>query len=215
MRDIEDELELKSGENNRMRKQVADLERTVQDLYVSRKGEGSFQVELDALKADNERLIMLLKSTTEVRIRSIDHPQYQNMPESEVLKESRSMLLNKSGLNQSFNTGGSRARGKSTGGESKYGPNLSNEWIPTEAVRVIQKIKEQFNAQMTETCVSQILYELNSIWRAIMRKESDAIKRKLTEQIQDLRRQLITKRAFDEEEAHREISRLKKELTFT
>ena len=42
MRDIEDELELKSGENNRMRKQVADLEKTVQDLFVSRKGEGSF-----------------------------------------------------------------------------------------------------------------------------------------------------------------------------
>jgi len=65
MKDIEDELELKSGENNRMRKQVADLEKTVQDLFVSRKGEGSFQVELDALKADNERLIMLLKTTTE------------------------------------------------------------------------------------------------------------------------------------------------------
>ena len=47
-----------------------------------------------------------------------------------------------------------------------------------------------------------------------MRKENDAIKHRLTEQIQDLRRQLITKRAFDEEEAHREISRLKKELTF-
>jgi polyhydroxyalkanoate synthesis regulator phasin len=42
MRDIEDELELKSGENNRMRKQVADLEKTVQDLFVGRKGEGSF-----------------------------------------------------------------------------------------------------------------------------------------------------------------------------
>lgn len=67
---------------------------------------------------------------------------------------------------------------------------------------------------MNETCVSQILYELNSIWRAIMRKENDAIKHRLTEQIQDLRRQLITKRAFDEEEAHREISRLKKELAF-
>lgn len=29
MRDIEDELELKSGENNRLRNQVADLEKTV------------------------------------------------------------------------------------------------------------------------------------------------------------------------------------------
>jgi hypothetical protein len=67
---------------------------------------------------------------------------------------------------------------------------------------------------MTETCVSQILYELNSIWRGIMRKENDAIKRKLTEQIQDLRRQLITKKAFDEEDAHKEITRLKRELQF-
>lgn len=67
---------------------------------------------------------------------------------------------------------------------------------------------------MTETCISQILYELNGIWRAIMRKESDAVKRHYTAMVQDLRRQLVTKRAFDEEEAHKEITRLKKELNF-
>ena len=67
---------------------------------------------------------------------------------------------------------------------------------------------------MTETCVSQILYELNGIWRSIMRKETETIKRHYTQQVQDLRRQLITKRAFDEEEAHKEITRLKKELQF-
>ena len=65
LRDIEEELELKSGENNRLRNQVADLEKTVQDLFVSRKGDGTFQVELDALRADNERLLLLLKSTCE------------------------------------------------------------------------------------------------------------------------------------------------------
>lgn len=63
--EIEEELEMKSGENNRLRKQVADLEKTVQDLYVSRKGNGSLQIELDSLKQDNERLIALLKETTE------------------------------------------------------------------------------------------------------------------------------------------------------
>ena len=61
------------------------------------------------------------------------------MPDSDVMKESRTLALNKSGLNASFATGNSRTRGKSVGGNdtSKYGPNLSNEWIPTEAVRVI------------------------------------------------------------------------------
>jgi uncharacterized protein YoxC len=42
MKDIEEELEMKSGENNRLRNSVADLEKTVQDLFMSRKGEGSF-----------------------------------------------------------------------------------------------------------------------------------------------------------------------------
>ena len=63
--DIEDELEMKAGENNRLRKQVADLEKAMQDLYCSRKGNGSLQIELDSLKQDNERLLSLLKETTE------------------------------------------------------------------------------------------------------------------------------------------------------
>lgn len=47
-----------------------------------------------------------------------------------------------------------------------------------------------------------------------MRKENAAIKRKFTLQVQDLRRQLVTKKAFDEDASQREISRLKKELAF-
>lgn len=38
IKDIENELEMKSGENNRLRKQVADLEEAMNDLYYSRKG---------------------------------------------------------------------------------------------------------------------------------------------------------------------------------
>ena len=64
----------------------------------------------------------------------------------------------------------------------------NNDWIPTQAVRAILQIKEKFNGQMSETCVSQILYDLNTIWREIMRKENNAIKKRLTAQIQDLRR---------------------------
>ena len=47
-----------------------------------------------------------------------------------------------------------------------------------------------------------------------MRKENESIKKKYTLQIQDLRRQLVTKKSFDEDESQREISRLKKELLF-
>ena len=44
--DLEDEMELKSGENNRLRKQVADIEVAIQDLYRSRKGHGTLQIEM-------------------------------------------------------------------------------------------------------------------------------------------------------------------------
>jgi len=56
----------------------------------------------------------------------------------------------------------------------------NNDWIPTQAVRAILSIRDQFNGSMSETCISQILYELNSIWREIMRKENNAIKKRLT-----------------------------------
>jgi hypothetical protein len=61
MADIEEELELKSGENNRLRAQVADQEKTVADLYVSRKGEGSFEVEMDKQERDDILSWALLK----------------------------------------------------------------------------------------------------------------------------------------------------------
>jgi chromosome segregation ATPase len=86
MRDIEEELELKSGENNRLRAQVADMEKAVADLYVSRKGEGSFEVEMEKLKADNERLILLLRASND----------YQDMTEADILKTAHSGKRGKS-----------------------------------------------------------------------------------------------------------------------
>ena len=47
-----------------------------------------------------------------------------------------------------------------------------------------------------------------------MRKENNAIKKRMTSQVQDLRRQVVTKQAFDKTELMSEISRTKKELAF-
>ena len=79
MSDIEEELELKSGENNRLRTHVAELEKSVMDLYGSRKGEGSLAVELNNMKADNEKLIQLLRETSD----------YQDLQDVEILKKAK------------------------------------------------------------------------------------------------------------------------------
>ena len=80
IKDIEDELEMKSGENNRLRKSVADLEAAMHDLYKSRKGQGSLSIELENLKQDNERLLNLLKDTCE----------YSDKTEDEIVKIAKS-----------------------------------------------------------------------------------------------------------------------------
>lgn len=74
---------------------------------MSRKGEGSFEVEMDKMKADNERLIMLLRASND----------YQDMTDSDILK--------KATFNS--NLGSSNKRGKSAdpaANKSQYGPNL-------------------------------------------------------------------------------------------
>lgn len=182
MERIEEELELKSGENNRLRIKVAEQEKTVQDLYLSRKGDAALAVELEQIKADNQRLMGMLRLM----------PEFADMNDNEILKQSRAGgkatnrskssgrptsstgRMNKS-LNKSINN-------KSFAGEGNNST-FSSEWIPNEAVRAINRIKEDFKAQMTETCVSQILYELNTIWRDLMRTECDTIKRRMTQTI--------------------------------
>ncbi len=47
-----------------------------------------------------------------------------------------------------------------------------------------------------------------------MREETEAVKRRLVAQIQDLRRQVVTKQAFDKGELIQEISQTKKQLGF-
>ena len=48
-----------------------------------------------------------------------------------------------------------RSRGMSADATGAKGlPKNDNDWIPTDAVRVIMRIKDQFKAQMTETAVS-------------------------------------------------------------
>ena len=83
LREIEEEMEMKSGENNRLRKQCCNLEEAMKDLYKSRKGPGTMQIEIESLKSDNERLLSLLKSTTE----------YADMEDNEILKSAATKTM--------------------------------------------------------------------------------------------------------------------------
>ena len=49
------------------------------DLYGSRKGEGSIHIELNNMKSDNEKLIMLLKESSE----------YQDLNDVDIMKKAK------------------------------------------------------------------------------------------------------------------------------
>lgn len=122
-------------------------------------------MEMESLKADNEKLIALLKETCE----------YADCEDSEILKSAGTKTMKGSkGIVDSFNTN-KRARGVSADAVNSQKhvqankTNRNSDWIPTEAVRAIMKIKDKFDGKLNEVAVSQILYELNAIWRTIMR----------------------------------------------
>ena len=123
LKDIEEELELKAGENNRLRKQCCDLEKAIQDLYCSRKGQGSLQIELDSLKLDNERLLALLKETTE----------YCDFTEDQIFNAAMQQSLKPINDTSSVSAISKKSKKK----EVAQGGPKDNDWIPTEAVRAI------------------------------------------------------------------------------
>jgi hypothetical protein len=132
VKDLEEEMEMKSGENNRLRRQVTDMDSAMKDLYKSRKGNGTLQIEMESLKSDNERLLALLKDTCE----------YADCEDSQILKSAATKTLKgTNGLIDAYSAN-KRARGASADGVGKRVKKVDNDWIPTEAVRVIMKIKD-------------------------------------------------------------------------
>lgn len=111
-----------------------------------------------------------------------DTSEYADLEDAEIIKAAKT-------LNQAGSKGfGSVPRpGSAASGKAK--PKLDNDWIPTEAVAILIDIKDnkksvdEKTGKISEACCSKILYQLNAVWRKIMRKENDAIKKRLTGQL--------------------------------
>lgn len=115
----------------------------MQDLYCSRKGNGSLQIELDSLKSDNERLLELLKECVE----------YADWDDSQIVKHAQNKAIKgmtASVSQKSTKSGKSNKTAEGAGNKAKK----DNDWIPTQAVRAILQIRDQFDGKMSETCIS-------------------------------------------------------------
>ena len=138
---------------------------------------------MDSLKIDNDCLLQLLKETCE----------YAEFSNDEIMKAaSTSRAIGSNGLRKIGDA--TRGRAKSARAE------MDNNWIPTKAVEALTAVQKKHKGVLNERAVSEILSQLNMVWRNIMRQEVEAQKTKMSQQIQDLRRQIVTKNAYDKGE---------------
>ena len=122
--DLEEEVEFKCSEINKLRVGMAEAEKTIDDLYLSRKSEGAVTLELEHLKADNQRLLKLLKQTKEYRefsdfvVDSGGNIRYMNSPS----KKQKSVNRSSSQYGKENNT---------TAVDEE-----TEDWIPHEAFKI-------------------------------------------------------------------------------
>ena len=99
---------------------------------------------MESLKSDNEHLLALLRDTAE----------YADLDDAQIVKTAQiKSMQGAQGFEQSFKAN-KRVRTGSSDGVSRSKTKLNNDWIPTDAVRAVLQIKDEFKGQMTETAVS-------------------------------------------------------------
>lgn len=97
-------------------------------------------LELECIKADNDRLIKLLNSTKE----------YKDFSD--------------------FADDNNKGRVWYLAGDKKYGKASNNEeeeesWVPQEAFKIAHNYWEKYGTALTETLINKMLWELNKVWR--------------------------------------------------
>jgi chromosome segregation ATPase len=139
--DLDSEMEMKAAENNRLREQLAEMEAVMSDLYRSRKGKGTLQIEIESLKSDNDYLLALLRDTCE----------YADCEDFDILKSAKTKALTGSRGFIQAQTANRRARcgtpdPTSQAGQQRPAKKINNDWIPTQAVRALEEIRKKYNS---------------------------------------------------------------------
>ncbi len=84
--------------------------------------------------------------------------------------------------------------------------------MPQEAFTVAHEFRERHGNDLTPSLINQLLGDLNRIWRERERKQISRIKLQCSQEINQLKRQLINRAPFDEVTAKKNIARLQRQL---
>lgn len=193
-RDLEEELAFKQRELTTLQTRLLDKDKEIEAYQQRRPAEDKQPLEIQQLRSDNQRLMRLLKSTSEFNdFVTIEEGNKRFLP----LPQDRS-------------------RGKSLSTSQKLTSRSEEEnWIPAEAYRVAEAFRQEQGLALSLAQLNQLLAELNNVWRERERRQVNKIKQETTLEVMNLRRQLALRLPFDVLNEEQQVRKLKAELRKT
>lgn len=161
---------------------------------MTRKAEGTAQLQMEAYRQENARLLGLLAKTkeyghfAEFAQDSGQGVRYMNGREEKAPSPTKSV--------------------RSTA-ESET---EDDSWIPEEAYKVAHDFRNKCAANVSKALMNTLLNDLNKIWKAREKKQISRIKSETLREVQYLRREVAFKKPYDQVIYESDVKRLKAEL---
>jgi hypothetical protein len=197
--ELEEEVQRKAIMIRTMGTSIKDGEKAVDSLSLNRRAEGTALLEVEHLKADNARLVRLLKSTKE----------FKNF--GEFIEDSgngaHAMTETKGGFQRECTkkkSQGKTLKTKSTG--------ELEDWIPAEAFNLAHSFRARYSQFLTESAINTLLEDLNKIWRNRERRQVARVKSETNTEVANVRRQLAMKAPYEEIVTKSKIHQLREDL---
>jgi len=147
----------KEEEIVKLKSEIQDLKQQLAEVQAARKSEGTALLEVEHIRADNDRLVKLLQKTKEYK----GFGKYAE-DNSGSVRYMPTTKRNKCSLKSC----------KANTLIENVDPNIEEEnWIPQEAFDVAYKFKSQNNGELSDVLINKLLQTLNIVWRERERKQ--------------------------------------------
>ena len=197
----------KDSEIKRLRSELDQTRRSLDTVVLTRKAEGTAQLQLEAYRQENARLLALLAKT----------PQFGNFAEFAVDSGAGVRYMNATNpAEKAPSPNQSRQKPCTVTYEADptegLGEENGDEWIPEEAYRVAHDFRSRCASNVSQALMNTMLSDLNKIWRAREKKQISRIKSEANREVQFLRREVAFKKPYQQVMHEQDVKRLKSEL---
>lgn len=156
-------------------------------MLMTRLSEGTSQMQIEAYRMENARLLSMLATTEE----------YKEF--AQLAMDSGSVRF-------------MDPIAPATSTQVRPGTAEKEDWIPEDAYKIAHEFRNKCASNISKAMMNQMLTDLNKVWRQRENKQIQRIKSQMTREIESLRRGLAQKKPYVQHLQDQEVKRLKQEL---